>query len=570
MRTSQFPLTTLKEIPADAEIISHQLMLRAGLLRRLAAGLYTWTPLGLRVLRKVEQVVREEMDRIGALELLMPAVQPAELWQESGRWEQYGPELLRLKDRHGREFCFGPTHEEVITDYARRELKSYKQLPLCYYQIQTKFRDEIRPRFGVMRAREFIMKDAYSFHMDEASLQKTYDDMYAAYSRIFTRLGLDFRAVQADTGSIGGQVSHEFHVLADSGEDEIAFASNSDYAANIELAATLPPTGPRPEPTQTMTVVDTPNQRSIEEVAAFLNVDQSQCVKTLLVKGHETPVVALLLRGDHHLNEIKAQKHPLVHNPLTMIEEAEVIAHTGAQPGSVGPVGLKNIPVIADYALKIASDFICGANENGKHLRGVNFGRDLAEPEWADLRNVVEGDPSPDGQGTIIIRRGIEVGHIFQLGDKYSRAMNCEVLDENGKPRVPIMGCYGIGISRIVAAAIEQHHDENGIIWPRAMAPFEVAIVPINAHRSEQVRKAAEQLEAQLTQAGFSVLLDDRGLRPGVAFADMELIGIPARIVVSDRVLAQGQLELRLRRESDNRIVAQGELIDTLNQLLGN
>jgi len=421
-----------------------------------------------------------------------------------------------------------------------------------------------------MRAREFIMKDAYSFHMDNASLQKTYDDMYAAYSRIFTRLGLDFRAVQADTGSIGGQASHEFHVLADSGEDAIAFASNSDYAANIELAATLPPTGTRPEPAQTMTVVDTPNQRSIEEVAGFLNVDQSQCVKTLLVKGRETPVVALLLRGDHNLNEIKAQKHPLVHDPLTMAEEAEVIAHTGAQPGFVGPVGLKNIPVIADHALKVAADFVCGANENGKHLRGVNFGRDLAEPEWADLRNIVEGDPSPDGQGTIIIRRGIEVGHIFQLGDKYSQAMNCEVLDENGKPQVPTMGCYGIGVSRIVAAAIEQNHDGNGIIWPRALAPFEVAIVPINAHRSEQVREAAEKLEAQLTNAGFSVLLDDRGLRPGVAFADMELIGIPARVVVSDRGLAQDQLELRLRNESDNRTVAQGDLIDKLNQLLGN
>ncbi|MFW6342097.1 MAG: proline--tRNA ligase [Halothiobacillaceae bacterium] len=570
MRTSRFPLATLKELPADAEIVSHQLMLRAGMLRRLAAGLYTWTPLGLRVLRRVEQVIRAEMDAIGALEVLMPAVQPAELWAESGRWEQYGPELLRLNDRHGRDFCFGPTHEEVITDYARRELKSYKQLPLCFYQIQTKFRDEIRPRFGVMRAREFLMKDAYSFHADADSLQRTYDDMYAAYSRIFTRLGLEFRAVKADTGSIGGSASHEFHVLAESGEDAIAFSDGSDYAANIELAATLPPDGARPKPGQAMEIVDTPDQRSIEEVAAFLEIPATQCVKTLFVQGVEAPVVALLLRGDHALNEIKAQKHPLIAEPLTLVDEAAIRAVTGAQPGFVGPVGLPaEVPVIADHALQAVGDFVCGANQNGKHLVGVNFGRDLPEPEYTDLREIVAGDPSPDGLGTVSIRRGIEVGHIFQLGDKYSRAMNCEVLDEHGKPLVPLMGCYGIGVSRIVAAAIEQNHDENGIIWPRALAPFEVAIVPINAHRSDAVREAAEALEQQLEQAGYRVLLDDRGLRPGVAFADMELIGIPARVVVSERGLAQGQLELRLRHESDNRSVAQGDLVNELNQLLG-
>ncbi|MGC9457377.1 MAG: proline--tRNA ligase [Halothiobacillaceae bacterium] len=570
MRTSRFPLATLKEVPADAEVVSHQLMLRSGMLRRLAAGLYTWTPLGLRVLRRVEQVVREEMDRIGALEVLMPAVQPAELWAESGRWEQYGPELLRLQDRHGRDFCFGPTHEEVITDYARRELKSYKQLPVCYYQVQTKFRDEIRPRFGVMRAREFLMKDAYSFHADSQSLQETYEAMYHAYERIFTRLGLQFRPVEADTGSIGGNASHEFHVLAESGEDAIAFSDTSDYAANVELAATLPPSGARPDPTQTMETVDTPTQRSIEEVSAFLDLSAERCVKTLFVQGAQTPVVALLLRGDHSLNELKAQKHPAVAEPLTLADEAQVRAVTGAQPGFVGPVGLPDdLPVIADHALQVLSDFTCGANADGKHLTGVNFGRDLPEPEYTDLREIMAGDPSPDGQGTVSIRRGIEVGHVFQLGDKYSRAMNCEVLDENGKPLVPTMGCYGIGVSRIVAAAIEQNHDDNGIVWPRALAPFEVAIVPINAHRSDAVREAAETLEAQLEQAGYSVLMDDRGLRPGVAFADMELIGIPARVVVSERGLAQGQLELRLRHESDNRSVAQGDLLDALNQLLG-
>ncbi len=567
MRTSHFPLTTLKETPAEAEVVSHQLMLRAGMLRRLAAGLYTWTPLGLRVLRKVEAIVREEMNRAGALEVLMPAVQPAELWEESGRWQKYGPELLRLKDRHNRDFCFGPTHEEVITDYARRELKSYRQLPLCYYQIQTKFRDEIRPRFGVMRAREFIMKDAYSFHVDAASLADTYDVMYAAYSRIFTRLGLQFRAVVADTGSIGGNASHEFHVLAESGEDAIAYASDSEYAANVEMAPTFPSGQPRPAASAELTEVATPDARSIDEVCQQLGIRPEQTVKTLLVQGRETPAVAVVLRGDHSINEIKAAKHPLIADPFTLIDEKQVPLLADCNVGSVGPVGL-NLPIVADHAAADLADFVCGANRDGYHLTGANWGRDLAEPATADLRNVEVGDPAPDNGGTIDICRGIEVGHIFQLGDTYSRAMNCEILGEDGKPSIPLMGCYGIGISRIVAAAIEQNNDENGIIWPAPIAPFQIAIVPINAHRSENVRAKADELAAALEAQGYEVLLEDRGLRPGVAFADMELIGIPLRVVVSDRGLEAGEFEVRVRTESDNRSVPEGELMSEVQRLL--
>ncbi|WP_407275470.1 proline--tRNA ligase [Halothiobacillus sp. DCM-1] len=565
MRTSQFPLTTLKETPTEAEIVSHQLMLRAGLIRRLASGLYTWTPLGLRVLRKVEAVIREEMNRIGALELLMPAIQPAELWQESGRWQKYGAELLRVKDRHERDFCVGPTHEEVITDYARREIKSYRQLPLCYYQVQTKFRDEIRPRFGVMRAREFIMKDAYSFHADHASLQTTYQAMYDAYSRIFTRLGLKFRAVEADTGSIGGNGSHEFHVLADSGEDALAYATDGDYAANVEMAPTFPQ--PRAAATQPMARVATPGARSIDEVCAALNCAPTQILKTLILRGRETPAVAVVLRGDHELNEIKAAKHPWIAEDFALLPADEVRALTGVPIGSIGPVGL-SLPVLVDYAAAACGDFICGANEEGWHLTGVNWGRDLPDPITADVRNVVAGDPAPNGMGTLQMARGIEVGHVFQLGTTYSAKMQCEFLDEAGKPATAIMGCYGIGVSRIVAAAIEQNHDENGIVWPVPLAPFTLAIVPINGHRAPAVQAAAEQLEAELTAQGFSVLLDDRGLRPGVAFADMELIGIPLRIVVSERGLAAGEYEVRLRWEAENRSLPSQELLPWIRQQL--
>jgi prolyl-tRNA synthetase len=568
MRTSQFLLATVKETPADAEVISHQLMLRAGMIRKLAAGLYTWLPLGLRVLRKVENIVREEMDRAGAQELLMPAVQPAELWQESGRWEQYGPELLRLNDRHGREFCFGPTHEEVITDLCRRELRSYKQLPVNFYQIQTKFRDEIRPRFGVMRAREFLMKDAYSFHADQASLQETYETMYAAYTRIFTRLGLDFRAVQADTGSIGGHASHEFHVLAASGEDAIAFASDSDYAANVELAEAVAPAGARPAPAAAMQTVDTPNVHSIEEVAAFLKVDAAQTVKTLLVNGSEDTVVALVLRGDHELNAIKAEKLLAVTAPLGFADEAAVRAAAGCGAGSIGPVGL-SIPVFVDRAAAHLADFVCGANTDGKHLTGVNWGRDLPEPQVVDIRNVVEGDPSPDGKGTLAIKRGVEVGHIFQLGDKYAKAMNATVLDEEGKAVVMTMGCYGIGVSRVVAAAIEQNHDAQGIIWPEAIAPFQVALLPMNMHKSQRLREAAEQLYAQLQSAGFDVILDDRKERPGVMFADMELVGIPHRLVMGERGLDANIIEYKGRRDADKLDIPLSGVIDFLKEKMG-
>ncbi|NVD35417.1 proline--tRNA ligase [Marinobacter lutaoensis] len=555
MRASRYLIATLKETPADAEIISHQLMLRAGMIRKLAAGLYTWLPLGLRTLRKVERIVREEMDKSGAQEVLMPAVQPAELWQESGRWTQYGGELLRLNDRHGRDFCFGPTHEEVITDLIRNELKSYKELPANFYQIQTKFRDERRPRFGVMRAREFIMKDAYSFHLDAESLDETYQVMHRTYCNIFDRLGLDYRPVQADSGAIGGNASHEFHVLAASGEDAIAFSTESDYAANIEKAEALAPAGERPAPTEPLREVATPEQKTIGDISDFLGVDPRRTVKTLVVRGEagtdgEAGLVALVLRGDHTLNTIKAEKLPGVAEPLTLATDEEIRNAIGCAPGSLGPVNLP-VPVIVDRSAAHLADFICGANRDGYHLTGVNWERDVPLARVEDLRNVVEGDPSPDGKGTLEIRRGIEVGHIFKLGKKYSEAMNATVLDEHGKSVVMEMGCYGIGVSRIVAASIEQNHDDRGIIWPDAIAPFEVAIVTLNAHKSAAVAEAGEKLYEQLRQAGFDVLLDDRNERPGVKFADMELIGIPHRLVVSDRGLAAGTLEYKGRRDTD-------------------
>ena len=564
MRTSKFLLATVKETPADAEIISHQLMLRAGLVRKMAAGLYNWLPMGLRVLRKVEAIIREEMERAEAQEVLMPVVQAAELWEESGRWEQYGPELLRITDRHGREFCLGPTHEEIITDLIRNELRSYKQLPATFYQIQTKFRDEIRPRFGVMRSREFIMKDAYSFHIDQESLNETYELMHAAYSRIFTRIGLEFRPVDADTGSIGGAVSHEFHVLAASGEDAIAFSDASDYAANIELAEAICTTE-RPAATAEMTTVDTPDQHSIEEVSQFLKVDSNQCLKTLIVNGEEASLVALVLRGDHELNSIKAEKLEGVASPLTMADEKKIQQVIGCSVGSLGPVGLE-IPIIVDRAAAALADFVCGANEDGKHLRGVNWVRDLPEPSVMDLRNVLEGDDSPDGKGTLSIARGIEVGHIFQLGDKYSKAMDANVLDENGKKRVMTMGCYGIGVSRVVAAAIEQNNDDNGIIWPDAIAPFTIALLPMNMHKSQRVREATESLYTQLQDAGFDVLFDDRKERPGVMFADMELIGIPHRIVVGEKGLDAGTLEYKGRCDKDKTEIALDSVIDFMKE----
>jgi len=547
MYLSKFPLNTLKETPADAEIISHRLMLRAGLIRRLASGLYTWLPLGLRVLQKVENIIRAEMNNSGAIEVLMPSVQPAELWQESGRWEQYGPELLRLHDRHEREFCYGPTHEEIITDLARKELTSYKQLPVNYYQIQTKFRDEVRPRFGVMRAREFIMKDAYSFHLDQDSLQQTYDVMYQTYTSIFTRLGLKFRAVMADSGAIGGSSSHEFHVLAESGEDAIAFSSDSDYAANIEKAETLTAEATRPTPTAEMQTVETPGQHSIEQVSAFLNTEPAQCLKTLLVNGtDEGSIVALVLRGDHVLNEIKASHLDLVASPLSFASDEQIRQVAGCSAGSLGPVGL-NIPVIADHAALQVADFVCGANVDGQHLTGVNWERDCPAPQAADIRNVVDGDASPDGKGTLSIVRGIEVGHIFQLGKKYSEAMDARVLDENGKSIVMTMGCYGIGVTRIVAAAIEQNHDDHGIIWPDNIAPFSVAIAPINFQNSDNVREAAVRIHDELSAAGIEVLLYDQKARLGAMLADLDLIGIPHRIVIGERGLADGNVEYKAR-----------------------
>jgi prolyl-tRNA synthetase len=564
MRTSQFPLHTVKESPADAEIASHKLMLRAGLIRKLAAGLYTWLPLGLRVLRKVEAIVREEMDRAGALEVLMPTVQPAELWQESGRWEQYGSELLRVHDRHQREFCYGPTHEEIITDLARNELRSYKQLPINFYQIQTKFRDEVRPRFGVMRAREFLMKDAYSFHLNQASLQQTYEVMHQTYSRIFSRCGLDFRAVAADTGSIGGSGSHEFHVLAESGEDAIAFSTASDFAANVELAEAISPEGERPAPSVEMTLVDTPDAKTIQELVEQFDQPIEKTVKTLVVQASDeidAELVALLVRGDHDLNEIKADKLPQVASPLAFAEESEIRTAIGAGPGSLGPVNLP-IPCIVDRTVAKMADFSAGANQDGKHYFGINWDRDLPEPiEIADLRNVHEGDPSPDGQGTLTIARGIEVGHIFQLGKKYSDALNATVLDENGKATVMTMGCYGIGVTRVVAAAIEQHHDDKGITWPSTLAPFQVALCPMKMDKSQRVREAVEKLYADLQAAGIDVLLDDRNVRPGFMFADMELIGIPQRIVVGEKSLDEGKVEYRGRLESENRFIPLNEIV---------
>jgi prolyl-tRNA synthetase len=568
MKVSQFPLNTAKETPADAEIVSHQLMMRTGMIRKIAAGIYSWQPLGLRILRKAEAVVREEMNRAGALELLMPAVQPAELWQESGRWEQYGPELLRISDRHQREFCFGPTHEEVITDLVRREIRSYKQLPINLYQIQTKFRDEIRPRFGVMRAREFLMKDAYSFHLDQDSLDATYRVMYDTYARIFTRLGLDFRAVRADSGAIGGAHSHEFHVLADSGEDAIVFSTESDYAANLELAEAMAPEGERPAPSAATQRVDTPGIHSIEDVARALQVAPEQCVKTLLVEGSEGGVVALCLRGDHSLNAVKAEKLHQVASPLSFASDAQVRAAAGCAPGSLGPVGM-DIPVIADHAAAHLADFVCGANQDGKHLTGVNWGRDCPEPLVVDIRNLVDGDPSPDGAGEARIARGIEVGHIFQLGNKYSAAIGASVLDESGREIIVTMGCYGIGVSRVVAAAIEQHHDEQGIIWPGALAPFQVALLGMNQKKSQRVREACENLYQELREAGIEVIFDDRDVRPGVMFADMELIGIPHRVVIGEKNLDQGLVEYKARRGGENRTIARDQVAAFLRNQLG-
>ena len=564
MRTSQFPLNTVKETPADAEIASHQLMIRAGLIRKLAAGLYSWLPLGLRVLRKVEKITRDEMEKAGALEVLMPALQPAELWQETGRWEQYGPELARLKDRHDREFCLGPTHEEIITDLARNEIKSYKQLPITYYQIQTKFRDEIRPRFGVMRSREFIMKDAYSFHLDQESLQASYDIMYQAYTNIFNQLGLKFRAVIADSGSIGGAISHEFHVLADSGEDAIAFSTSSDYAANVEKAEAVMPAGTRNPASAELKLIDTPNQHSIEELSQFLAIPATLCLKTMIVKGEEQGVVALLLRGDHELNKIKAEKIAGVASPLEFASEDDILAACQCRPGSIGPIGL-TIPIIADRSVMLMSDFVCGANSDGKHYQGVNWERDCPLPELiADLRTVVEGDPSPDGKGEITLARGIEVGHIFQLGSKYSAAMKAGVINEGGKNQIMLMGCYGIGISRVVAAAIEQNHDGKGIIWPANLAPFQVALCPMNMHKSERLKVAAEQLYQDLQAAGIEVLFDDRKVRAGFMFSDMELIGIPHCIILGDRGLDAGTIEYKGRTSQENEEIPLVELITFL------
>ncbi|RFA27956.1 proline--tRNA ligase [Alkalilimnicola ehrlichii] len=565
MRTTKHPLFTSKETPADAELASHKLMLQAGLIRRLASGLYTWLPLGLRVLRKVEAVVREEMDNAGAQELLMPAVQPAELWQESGRWGQYGKLLLKIKDRHEREFCFGPTHEEVITDLARRELKSYKQLPICFYQIQTKFRDETRPRFGVMRAREFVMKDAYSFHSDQESLAERYAAMYDAYTRIFTRLGLTFRAVQADTGDIGGSASHEFHVLADAGEDALAVSDTSDYAANVELAEAVQPAAPRPVPSASLTAVDVPTQEDPASLSQALDIPLQQCLKTILIEAEDGGLIALVLRADHELNEVKAAKLAGAAAPLRFPSADRIREAFGCSPASVGPIGL-SIPVIADRAAAAVADFACGANRPGQYWTGANWQRDLPEPEVHDLRNVVAGDASPDGHGRLQITRGIEVGHIFQLGQKYTEALGASVLDEQGRSQIPTMGCYGIGVSRLVAAAIEQHHDERGIIWPSAISPFQVALVSLNMAKSPQVAAASEQLYQQLTAAGIEVLWDDREARPGVKFADMELIGIPHRVVVSDRNLENNCVEYRHRRDSNSQNVPFDAIVEFLRE----
>jgi prolyl-tRNA synthetase len=555
MRLTNLPLNTFKEAPADAEIISHQLMLRAGLIRRLASGLYSWLPIGLRVLHKVQAIIREEMNRAGALELSMPVVQPAELWEQSGRWDQFGPELLRFSDRHNRSFCLGPTHEEVITDIARTELKSYRQLPVNYYQIQTKFRDEIRPRFGVMRAREFTMKDAYSFHLDEASLEQGYMKMREAYSRIFERLSLDFRIVQADTGAIGGSRSEEFHVLADSGEDAIAYNEADGFAANIETVALEEPVAKPPEAAQACELVATPDVRTIEELSTFFSIPGSQCLKMLIVAGSETPAVGLLLRGDRELNRLKAEALPEVATPLRMLGAEQVHAATGAPPGFAGPIGAE-LPLIADRETAAMADFVCGANRPDHHYRGVNWRRDLPLPQTADLRNAVAGDASPIGGGPLAIARGIEVGHIFQLGSKYSDAMDATVLDESGQRRVMQMGCYGIGVTRVVAAAIEQSHDDRGIVWPDAIAPFDVILIPINMDKSERVREAAESLYAGLEASGIEALLDDRAQRPGFKFADADLLGIPHRVVIAEKAWDEGKLEYK------HRTAAEAEMID--------
>lgn len=574
MRASRFLIATLKQNPSDAVAVSHQLMLRSGMVRQLASGLYTWLPMGLRVFRKVEAIVREEMDKAGSQEVLMPVVQPAELWQESGRWEQYGPELLRITDRHNNSFCLGPTHEEVITDLIRGELKSYKQLPANFYQIQTKFRDEVRPRFGIMRAREFTMKDAYSFHLKQSCLQDTYEAMHSAYCSVFNRIGLNFRPVLADTGSIGGSSSHEFHVLADSGEDDIAFSSASNFAANVELAEAVAPSIERADPTQEMTEVATPGQHSIEDVSKALQLDAAQVLKTLIVMGEadeegKQGLVALVVRGDHELNELKAEKLEGVASPLVLAPESLIKETLGCSVGSIGPVGLK-IPVLIDRSAVVVSDFACGANKDGYHLTGVNWVRDLAVGTVADLRNVVVGDPSPCGEGTIEIKRGIEVGHIFQLGEKYSEALGATVLDENGKQQVMTMGCYGIGVSRVVAAAIEQNYDDNGIIWPEAIAPFQVALVPINIHKSEAVRAKCESLYEELTAAGYDVLfMDEPKARLGVMLADTELMGIPHRVVIGDRGLEAGTVEYKARRDADKQEVSSDELLNFLTNAIG-
>ncbi len=565
MRFTKFGLTTLKEIPAEAEIVSHQLMLRAGLIRRLASGLFTWMPIGIRVLRKVENIVREEMDRSGALELVMPAVQPAALWQESGRWEQYGKLLLRMRDRHDREYCFGPTHEEVITDIARRELRSYRQLPINFYQIQTKFRDEIRPRFGVMRAREFIMKDAYSFHIDQDSLEKDgYQVMHAAYTTIFERLGLEFRVVDADSGEIGGNRSQEFHVMADSGEDAIAWSDEDDFASNVETAPTLRPEGEAPAPTLELKTISTPGIRTIDALTRMLKTGAEQTLKTLIVEGDSGPV-ALVLRGDHELNAIKAEQLPGVASPLTMADSKTVCEVTGCEPGFAGPLGLA-VPIHYDHATRLMSDFVCGANEVDMHITGVNFGRDIERPQTVDIRNVVAGDPSPGGKGILKIARGIEVGHIFQLGTMYSEAMGACVQDQDGQDIAMAMGCYGIGVTRIVGAAIEQNHDDKGIIWPQALTPFDIVLIPINMQRSDKLREAAEALYVDLQTLGFEVLFDDRDARPGVKFADAELIGIPHRVVISERGLENGELEYRHRRDDASQLMKRDAALKMLVQ----
>ncbi len=571
MRTSQYLLSTLKETPTDAEVVSHKLMLRAGMIRKLASGLYNWMPTGIRVLKKVEKIVREEMNNAGAIEISMPVVQPADLWQESGRWEQYGPELLRFVDRGDRPFVLGPTHEEVITDLIRNEVSSYKQLPLTLFQIQTKFRDEVRPRFGVMRSREFLMKDAYSFHATQVSLQETYDNMYEAYSKIFTRIGLDFRAVLADTGSIGGSASHEFQVLAASGEDDIVFSTESNYAANIELAEAIAPVHDRAAPIEEMHLVETPNAKTIAELVEQFNLPIEKTVKTLMVHATEDAghkLIALLVRGDHELNGIKAEKLSLVASPLTFATEEEIRSIVGAGPGSLGPVNLP-IPVIIDRSVAVMSDFGAGANIDDKHYFGINWERDLPLPEVADIRNVVEGDSSPDGKGTLLIKRGIEVGHIFQLGTKYSDAMKATVQGEDGHNQIVTMGCYGIGVTRIVASAIEQNHDDRGIIWPDAIAPFQVAILPMNMHKSYRVKEVAEKLYADLRASGIDVIFDDRKERPGVMFADMELIGVPHTIVIGDRNLDNGEVEYKHRRGDEKQMLKLDDVVDCLKQQLG-